>query len=85
MVLGSWKYLIKYGGEGHCVHDMVHSGTDRRENTRVFFCGWWDNQLLRVGERKIFLDVNPDLFHGGGYPEQAKRSCLLTIPWESHV
>ena len=27
-----------------------------------FFCGWWDNQLLRVGERKIFLDVNPDLF-----------------------
>ena len=28
----------------------------------ALLCGRWDKQLIRVGDRRIFLDVNPDFY-----------------------
>ena len=46
----------------------------------------WDNCFIMIGDRIIFMGVNPDFFWAvGGFSEWGKMTRLLKVPQKKHV
>ena len=57
-----WEYSRSTKGGGIVYTTHYNMTQIRRKILEDLFCGKWDKQFIRVRDRRIFLDVNPDFF-----------------------
>ena len=71
---------------GHCIYDLVYSDTVWRDKTGGSVIQTLGQAVSQGRGQKYISGCQSYFLSGrGGFPEQAKISCLLTLPWKSHV